>query len=383
MDSGSTDDQEIQELQIASYDANASWRPTPEQYAALQWLFDFFDEKLFNGALPEVVLTLSRKGKRTLGYYQSGRWDDWDRGQTFAEICLSSDHLFYDGAQVGLTERWKEILSTLVHEMVHHWEVTVHARGASKGYHNQQWGAKMEAIGLMPSDTGKPGGKRTGRNMHHYCIPGGRFEQAFALIPESRYLPLVTSTRQPEDKPRTPSKLKYTCPVCQINCWGAPDLKVDCRKDKAEMVVAIPDALAPSPPPLETDDPNDFVSLNPRFDPADDVTLEPDPPRDPVPDPTGYTEPTAREKQRERRIYRAYVLYEVLQDEPLTVSKLMAMEGLAYSNVAAGLQDLKRSNMIQRLPSGAYQALYHCTERADQPQVPFLPCDVRLPRGKK
>jgi len=33
----------------------------------------------------------------------------------------------------------------------------------------------MESIGLMPSDTGEPGGKRTGQRMSDYPIEGGAF----------------------------------------------------------------------------------------------------------------------------------------------------------------------------------------------------------------
>ncbi len=41
----------------------------------------------------------------------------------------------------------------------------------------------MESIGLMSSDPGKPGGKRTGRKMSDYSIPGGKFlDVATSLI---------------------------------------------------------------------------------------------------------------------------------------------------------------------------------------------------------
>jgi len=36
----------------------------------------------------------------------------------------------------------------------------------------------MESIGLMPSDTGSEGGKRTGPKMTHYIIPGDLFDTA-------------------------------------------------------------------------------------------------------------------------------------------------------------------------------------------------------------
>jgi hypothetical protein len=39
--------------------------------------------------------------------------------------------------------------------------------------------AWMERIGLMPSATGAPGGRRTGQRMTHYIIRGGLFDRAF------------------------------------------------------------------------------------------------------------------------------------------------------------------------------------------------------------
>ena len=35
----------------------------------------------------------------------------------------------------------------------------------------------MGAIGLIPSDTGAPGGKQTGQKVSHYIAGGGRFER--------------------------------------------------------------------------------------------------------------------------------------------------------------------------------------------------------------
>ncbi len=46
------------------------------------------------------------------------------------------------------------------------------------GYHNKEWAAKMREVGLIPSDTGKPGGKDTGQKVSDYLEEGGRFERA-------------------------------------------------------------------------------------------------------------------------------------------------------------------------------------------------------------
>ncbi len=53
-----------------------------------------------------------------------------------------------------------DTLSTLVHEMCHVWQHHTPAKKCRGGYHDRVWGAKMEEIGLMPSNTGLPGGKK-------------------------------------------------------------------------------------------------------------------------------------------------------------------------------------------------------------------------------
>ena len=83
----------------------------------------------------------------------------------------------------------------------------------------------METLGLIPSDTGRPGGKRTGQSMGHYVSDGGPFEQAAkALLGAGWAVPYVAVP----ERPRTGSKLKYTCAGCGINVCGRADLAVDC-----------------------------------------------------------------------------------------------------------------------------------------------------------
>lgn len=62
----------------------------------------------------------------------------------------------------------------MVHEMVHLWQFQ-YGNPSQKAYHNKEWADKMESIGLMPSNTGRVGGKRTGQKMDDYPIKGGLF----------------------------------------------------------------------------------------------------------------------------------------------------------------------------------------------------------------
>ena len=61
--------------------------------------------------------------------------------------------------------------------MVHQWQAHHGTPGRGR-YHNDEWADKMERIGLMPSSTGQPGGRRTGDHMADYAIEGGRFLKA-------------------------------------------------------------------------------------------------------------------------------------------------------------------------------------------------------------
>ncbi len=95
----------------------------------------------------------------------------------------------------------------------------------------------MKSIGLQPSATGKPGGKETGAKMSDYIIHGGPFSQAYAKLRKSGFS-LQWESPSNETKKR-PSKVKYTCPECGINCWGKPELRVacfECSEEAEELV---------------------------------------------------------------------------------------------------------------------------------------------------
>ncbi len=138
--------------------------PTQQTYFELQRAYDHFNLALFAGALPPCLVTLQRE-KRTYGYFSSKRFVHVD-GTMTDEIALNPSFF----AVVPLTET----MQTLVHEMCHLWQH--HHGDPGRGrYHNEEWAAKMEAIGLMPSSTGQPGGKRTGDHVADYALSDGQF----------------------------------------------------------------------------------------------------------------------------------------------------------------------------------------------------------------
>jgi len=137
--------------------------------------FEFFNRTLFAGQLPSALVTLQPPSDRYRGCYNAeGLFCRNPRANTavverIGEISLDPE------AFVGRTDR--EMLSVLVHEMTHHWQQHF-GKPIRRNYHNREWAGKMEALGLMPSATGQPGGKRTGQAMTHYIVPGGPFARA-------------------------------------------------------------------------------------------------------------------------------------------------------------------------------------------------------------
>lgn len=201
--------------------------PTAAQFAAFQALYDYFNAALFGGMLRPVLLNFSRHAN-SYGFFAPDRWDDGAASVTH-EISLNPSHLKDRDARA--------VVSTLVHEMAHCWQQE-YGQPSRRGYHNEQWAAKMDSIGLVPSSTAAPGGDRTGYRVSHYIEEGGPFARAFESMPEGLLLPWLCwepTGAGKKAKPR-PSKVKYTCPTCAANAWGKPALALVCGECREDMM---------------------------------------------------------------------------------------------------------------------------------------------------
>lgn len=228
--------------------------PTEEIYDELQTAYDYFNKHLFDGALPFCLITLQRE-KNTYGYFSSDRFVSLD-GEKTDEIAMNPRYFL--GADI------KEIMSTLVHEMAHAWQHHF-GKAGRRGYHNKEWANKMVSIGLIPSDTGKEGGKMTGDKMADYIEIGGKFDQLCDSLlhtdfkirwsdrfPDKKKIEEILESGNDEqikllenmgisingqlvDTPEKPVKNKYTCPECFINAWGKPNLNLFCGECNIRM----------------------------------------------------------------------------------------------------------------------------------------------------
>lgn len=216
---------------------------TSKVYGDLQVAYDFFNEELFAGRLPQCLIVFSyHRGAH--GYFrpkpfltrdQLEAFDEWEKSMESAE---ADDYLSQPGIdEISLNifhfrERSvRDIMSTLVHEMCH-LEQFHFGKPPKRPSHNKEWGAMMKAVGLHPSETGEPGGKETGRKVSHYVVEGGPYDRAFERLPVS--LDWVGQLRRKKKKTREP-KVTYECPECEARVRGKSGLSIECKDCEATM----------------------------------------------------------------------------------------------------------------------------------------------------
>lgn len=220
--------------------------PTRQVCHELTVGFDLFNLRLFGNRLRPCLITLQRH-RGAAGYFAARRFGTRDGATVVDEIALNPEAFHVHSAT--------DVFSTLVHEQVHALQAQ-YGRPSSGGYHNKQWALWMEKIGLIPSHTGAPGGRRTGVRMSHYIDPAGAFARECAeLIAQGIDISFIDRwasmrsagrpskpTDEPGDKGRRESKLasktRFTCAACRANAWGNPNLRIDCRPCRQPMTAA-------------------------------------------------------------------------------------------------------------------------------------------------
>jgi hypothetical protein len=233
--------------------------PTVSFYSELQKAYDHFNATLFENKLSPCLITL-RSSSHAYGYHHSKRFVS-PKGEFLDELGLHPG--FFTLRPV------EEVLSTLVHEMVHHWQEHFGSSTPSNA-HNREWGKKMKEVGLIPSNTALPGGKTTGRTMSHYIEPDGQFikacrdvvnsgfkiewldrhaprpeaytddhqkklreagvavEVSVAPVRELPSLPNGASLVVPPAPKKEATRVRYHCQECDVKAWAAPDTPIVC-----------------------------------------------------------------------------------------------------------------------------------------------------------
>lgn len=234
-------DQEV--IDDESIVRSSDTRPTEEAYSDFLFAFAFFNDTLFEGKLSAPLITFSRK-PNMLGAFAPNRFRNRN-GELAHEIILNPHYLSQRDDV--------ETLSTLVHEMVHQWREEYGPRPPSGkkrsgGYHDSEWADAMERVGLMPSHTGEPDGRRTGTRMSHYVMSGGAFEFAARKLFSRGYvirwadrLILKEDETDGSDEPsphrsKPRDRVKFTCASCGVNAWAKPSAALKCSPCDLELI---------------------------------------------------------------------------------------------------------------------------------------------------
>jgi hypothetical protein len=204
---------------------------TVAEYTGLQAAYAHFNAELFDDELLDVLIVLVRR-PHSLGYFSADRFAVRDGAEAkHHELSLNPDGFF------GRSDA--EILSTLVHEQCH---VLQAARGTApkRAYHNRDFADQMERRGLCTSNTGMPGGKRTGAKMSHFIIPGAAFERSYDRLRATGWRLNIQSAPYAGPLGGKKNKVKFSCPRCRNqSVWGRPGSAILCKPCSFEAGQAI------------------------------------------------------------------------------------------------------------------------------------------------
>jgi hypothetical protein len=213
---------------MATQASSETHSPTKITYDTFDALHDFLNKRLFEGQLPKTMIVLEERAG-SCGHF---RKDGYERrnGENRVALISLNPALFKEQTD-------KQIAQTLLHEACHQWQFE-HGTPTRASYHNKEWATKMMQVGLMPSNTGKPGGKPTGQKMSDYIIPGGPFD---VVIDEwinaggrVDYVGVIHDEKKRKAKRK--SKTHSVCPGCLGNGWAKQDYFLACVACQTEAI---------------------------------------------------------------------------------------------------------------------------------------------------
>lgn len=177
-------------------------------------LFSKFNERFYNNELQTPVITVSPDTtKGAYGWCTSWKaWKEGDDSEGYYEINMCAEHL---------NRPFEETCGTLLHEMVHLWNLQVGVQDTSRGgtYHNKKFKEAAEQRGLIIDQHPKYGWTITKLNEEAVAFIKGMDEEGFKLY-RSKILQIKKSGGS--------SSRKYVCPCCGTIIRATKEVNVKC-----------------------------------------------------------------------------------------------------------------------------------------------------------
>ena len=190
----------------------------------LEKMFTFWNQHYFNGDLnaPVITLTPDHRG-RSYGWCTIHKvWSDSRTDKVgYYEINICADQL---------NRSIEEITGTLLHEMVHLYNLQIGVQDCSRGntYHNKKFKEEAERRGLIITRADKIGWSITTIN-----------DETARIIKEKKFTDIrlkrcqmTTSSTKPKQSMR-----KYVCPCCSLIVRATKEVRIKCIDCDEEMLL--------------------------------------------------------------------------------------------------------------------------------------------------
>ena len=190
-----------------------------EATAFLEKAYLVLNEKYFGGELPPVVITI-QSSPRAYGHYTT--WDAWENETAgYREINIGAE---------TLNLPIEQLMSVMVHEMVHHYCAVNGIKDTSRGgtYHNSA-GFKRVAEGTGAVSIGYD--PRIGHS------PTTPTQALIDFVEEQGWKGVDLSRNTPEKatRGRKQNVRKYVCPVCGSSVRATKAVNIGCLDCDAPM----------------------------------------------------------------------------------------------------------------------------------------------------
>ncbi|MFQ9429047.1 MAG: SprT-like domain-containing protein [Oscillospiraceae bacterium] len=191
---------------------NASLKPV---IAELEGLFSKFNKAFFEGKLEQPMITVSPDHTRgAYGWCTSWKaWQDGSKEGGFYEINLCAEYL---------NRPFEETCGTLIHEMVHLWNLQNGVQDTSRGgsYHNRKFKEAAEQHGLTVEKGEKYGWHKTTLAPATLTFVQSLGKNGFSLV-----RPRVNTLKGSK---KSSSSRKYVCPCCGAIIRATKEVNVIC-----------------------------------------------------------------------------------------------------------------------------------------------------------
>lgn len=183
-------------------------------------IFNILNEEKFNNELPESVITLQYT-KGTYGHFVPSKIWKNKNDETNDEECACYE-ININPSYFNVREP-EDIVSTLLHEMVHYCNTINDITDCSGKHHNKKFKSLAEKVGLIVEKTNY-GWSSTSCSDSLKEFIENVIKPNKAVFDYFRYMPEQSKIK----KKRKKNIFKYTCPTCGMEMKGKANNKVLC-----------------------------------------------------------------------------------------------------------------------------------------------------------